>query len=1265
MDGAAEKEFRGTERFLIESRLGEGGFGVVYRAFDRKRNAVVALKTLRRWDPAALYRFKQEFRSLTDVTHANLVMLYELLSDGEEWFFTMELIDGVDLLDYVREHAGAPHPGPKTPSMLQSAPDFSTTPTLDANTQQLDLAGGFQAAMSGPALASPADLDRLRDAFAQLSEGVMALHEMGMLHRDIKPSNVLVTGEGRVVLLDFGLTSEVEPADTPLSVHIVGTPTYMSPEQGAGKPVTEAGDWYSVGVMLYEALTGRLPFSGPLLEVMMAKQRYDAPPPGDLVSGLPEDLESLCGDLLRREPQARPRGAEVLRRLGGVRSGTRPLAAPPAERRSAPFVGRERQLADLNEAFQATKEGRGVTVWLHGPSGMGKSALVRRFLRDLRQRDRQVVLLVGRCYERESVPYKAVDSLIDALAQHLKRLPELAVERILPHDVLALARLFPVLREVEAISSARRRVLEIADAQELRRRAFAALRELLVRLSDHNPVALFIDDLQWGDLDSGALLAEVMRPPDPPALLLLASYRSEEAAASPLLRMLAPASGAGPIEARQVAVGELTAAEAGAVALEILGGQDPESIERAQAIARESGGSPFFVEELARYRPQEGETAAATLEEVLHRRVSRLPDRARRFLEVVAVAGQPLGMQAAATAAELESEEHLTVGILRSGHLVRTRARAEVEEIETYHDRIRESVVAHLPAETLRRHHGRLAAALEGVGGADPEVLAVHFQGAEEFGRAARYAIEAAGKAAEALAFERAARLYRMALELSPPGGAAGRDLQAKLGEALVNAGRGAEAARSYLAAAEGAEPPLRLEFTRRAGEQFLISGHIDEGLDVLRTVLGIIGMKLAGTPQRALLSLLARRAQIWFRGLKFEEREAAQVPAELLTRIDTCWSTAVGLAVVDPIRSCDFQSRHLLLALQAGEPYRIARALAMEVAYYALGGGRNRIQTEKLIRKAMELAERVGNPHALGLVMIMSETGRGLLEGRYDRRLLERVYEAERILREQCTGVAWELDTAQIFSLQWHFWLGEWQELARRVPVLIKEAQERGDLYVASYLRTRSVYLTHLMADDPARAREEERRGAESWSQKGFHIQHYWDLLAQGEIDLYCGEARPCWERIQKRWPDLKRSLLSRLHIFFIESRHLRARGALAMAAAGGDVALLGEAERAVRALEKQGAPWGNALAGLIRAGVAATRGDRETAAALAARAEKGFEDTLMAGYAAAARRRRGELIGGEEGTALIASADAWMSSQRVKNPARMAAMLAPGRWS
>jgi hypothetical protein len=199
-------------------------------------------------------------------------------------------------------------------------------------------------------------------------------------------------------------------------------------------------------------------------------------------------------------------------------------------------------------------------------------------------------------------------------------------------------------------------------------------------------------------------------------------------------------------------------------------------------------------------QPEPGRSA---LEEVIRARVAALPAPACRLLEVIAVAGHPVALGIAQAVAGLEAEEDPAVGLLRAARLVRTRRTEVRSEIETYHDRIREAVTAHLPPETLRLYHARLARGLEAAGGADPETLATHFRQAGYREEAAAYAVRGAEQAAQALAFDRAAELYRLALELAPPEPAEARALRVKLADALANAGRGAVAGEAYLRAAE------------------------------------------------------------------------------------------------------------------------------------------------------------------------------------------------------------------------------------------------------------------------------------------------------------------------------------------------------------------------------------------------------------------------------------------------------------------------------
>jgi eukaryotic-like serine/threonine-protein kinase len=1229
----------------ILGELGHGSMGVVYRAHDRRRGQFVALKTMQHLSPSALYRFKQEFRTLAGVAHPNLVTLHELSSDGHRWFFTMELVKGVDILEFVRVGSADAKAGPG-----------------DAEDREFGV----------PASLTPAQLARLRATLPQLVEGISALHEAGKLHRDIKPSNVLVTERGRVVLLDFGLAAELEPTGMYQSTeaHILGTARYMAPEQAAGLAVSPAADWYSVGVMLYETLTGRPPFSGRPLDVLRDKQAIDPPPPRELAAGIPGELDALCVALLRRDPAERPSGSEIRARLGGGLAGRDgPTRRPGASGQPVPFVGRSRHLEALREAIGTVELGRTVTFLVHGRSGMGKTALVQHFLDDLTAAG-EAVILAGRCYERESVPYKALDSVADALARYLRHLPGPEAQALLPRDILSLARVFPVLRRAEAVDAAPRGSSEVPDPHELRRRAFAALRELLARLGDRRTLVLFIDDLQWGDADSTALLADLLRPPDPPLLLLLVAYRSEDVAANPGLRALAAIErdGGDALDHRELSVEALAPDEARRLAESLLEPSDPARDELAAIVARESGGNPFFVAELVRHvqagigaEPGTAFGEQITLVRVLWARILRLPPEARHLLEIIAVAGRPLAQSEACLAAEVEGEGRGLIYLLGTSRLIRSTGPVDRDQVETYHDRVRETVVAHLSPEVLADRHGRIASVLERSGTADPEVLAAHLEAAGATEAAGAYYATAGARAAQSLAFDRAVALYQRALDLRPGDGPGESRLRAVLGDALANAGRGAEAAAQYLVAAGASSANESLDLRCKATKQLLISGKIDEGLGVLDGVLRSLGLRLPSTSFGAFSSLLLRRLQIRLRGLRFRAIDPGVIAPDDLRKLDICWSAAMGLGIVDYIRAFDFHSRHFLLALRVGEPHRIAKSLAYEATHLSVSGVFKTARIRKVFRAAERLAGDLKDDYIDSLLML-ARGCEAFMVGRWTAAHAS-LARAEELFVNSCTEVTWELDTTRSFLMWSLVYMGSLAELGQRLPAMLREAEARGDLYFLMNLSTDIRAFVMAGHDEPGAAREALSRVERRWSPRGFHIQHHNLLLARVFLDLYEGDGKAAWNYISERWPAYRRSGLLHAQQTRIDVYQLWARSALVIAARSADpVPFLITAERTARRLERERIPWATAHAHAIRAGIAMMRDDRAGALTLLQRAVWGFEVADMLLYASVARRRLGEVLGGTEGCAHVEEANRWMAGQGVRRPGRITSMYMPG---
>jgi len=719
------------------------------------------------------------------------------------------------------------------------------------------------------------------------------------------------------------------------------------------------------------------------------------------------------------------------------------------------------------------------------------------------------------------------------------------------------------------------------------------------------------------------------------------------------------------VPAAEVSVEPLAVNEAIALARALLPPGTGDVSARAAAIASESGGSPFFIQELALHADRDGDFVVGDsfdLDEVIRRRVATLPAAARSILEVVAVCGHPITRKAVAAAAEAIGDERGALRLLRTAHFVRTTGSGEDDWVEPYHDRIREAVAARLADSVLRDHHRRIAGSLEAAGSFDPETLALHFEGGHVRDRAGHYYSLAADAAADMLAFQRASTLYAKALELQTLTPEQGRQLRVRLADALANDGRGPEAARHYLEAASGSTPDQRIDLQRRAAYQYCVSGHLDQGHATLKTLLGNIHVPVPEARGVSIARLLLQRGRLRLRGLKFSPRDEAHIPAADLLKNDLMWAASAGLSMFDVLQGAEFQSRNLYHALSIGEPYRIARALAWEAVHTSNEGAPAWARTSRLLAEAHLLADRSGHPHSIGMAALST----GIAEftmGRWQS-ARERLEHAEGILRSRCTGVAWELDTGHAFELWARIYAGDFTQMTLRSTSLMKEAVERGDKNALTTLGVFMVPHTRLVADDAGGAAAAVDEYLKIWGMEGYHLQHLTGLMSLTYIDLYRSQGRQALDRLQGKQGWFRAGFYSTSQVLRVFNCSLLGRTAL-MAARESQQdrkSLLSVARKAARKLESERVDWVHPLAQTLRAGVAQAEGDSDTAARLLTDAADAFDRVPMDGYAAAARWRAASLLTTSTADGLKQRAEVWMEREGIRNPERITDMLAFG---
>ena len=690
-------------KYQIQTHLGTGGMGEVYRVLDLKQDRVCALKILNEMMDvqAVRRRFHREFQGLNRFQNPRLVRTYAWgFAEGRP-YFTMEYLPGKTLEKIITDQA---------------------------------LLARFRASY-------------FFTFVQQIAEGLAYIYAQGAVHRDLKPSNIMVleTEEGiETTILDLGLAKfrHLHSVSITQTGAAMGTAEYMSPEQGKGLWVDHRSDLYSLGIILYEMLTGAPPFSGQNpVSVIMKHIRESPPPMGDVHIAVPEETQEIVLKLLAKESVDRYQSAEELVRA--LQSGFVP---PDDEQRDMPlkvmrpqFVGRESEMKTLRAMLKDALVGEQRVVLISGESGVGKSRLVEELLGDARVYDFLCLKSAGR--EEGGQIYGA---LIDAFRQ------------VKTTDLVGRV---PDSLETDKFSVMERWL------------------QVLKRLRAKKPIMLCLEDIQWLDELSLEFLQYALRDPEPcPFLLCLTCRRSNlEPLAEEIENFIHGNEFAG---VTQIQLKNLSQEASGYLAASMLGER---SIPRdaLQTLFRETGGQPVFVVEAVRALVnadvvrqgvsghwQWGAFSETLLSddfsEVLYRRVSALSAVQRRVLEYACVFLSDFSFELLAEVWRSDELELLDVldDLIAEGLL---EACGEAEDRYRFsQDLCRRAIYDRMQDVRRRLLHREIGNALENMEDAEEltEELADHFAVAEERDKAVKYMRRAGKKALGKQAYRQALRRF-------------------------------------------------------------------------------------------------------------------------------------------------------------------------------------------------------------------------------------------------------------------------------------------------------------------------------------------------------------------------------------------------------------------------------------------------------------------------------------------------------------------------